>query len=150
VFKCSDPLIVPELAGQFDVHHGDKVVIPQLTQEVTVVGEVFHPTSQLYARGVGRDEYTAMSGGATRKAVTKHVYVVRAKGGVIANSGSLIGQSIGTWFEWGENTSIRPGDTIVVPLDIDRMRPFASLSNISQIAYQPGIAVAAANAIGVF
>ena len=36
-----------------------------------------------------------------------------------------------------------PGDTIVVPLDTDRMRPLTFWGNVTQILYQGAIAVAA-------
>jgi polysaccharide export outer membrane protein len=137
--------------SEYDVtlKDGDKIFIPQLTQEVTVIGEVFHPTSHLYEKGLDRNEYIDMSGGATRKADARHVYVVRANGGVIAN-GSSVADMGDTWFERMANKGIRPGDTIVVPMDIDRIRPLTLWTNVSQIVYQMGIAVAAASAVGVF
>jgi polysaccharide export outer membrane protein len=137
--------------SEYDVtlKDGDKIFIPQLTQEVTVIGEVFHPTSHLYEKGLDRNEYIDMSGGATRKADARHVYVVRANGGVIANGSSLADMG-DTWFERMANKGIRPGDTIVVPMDIDRIRPLTLWTNVSQIVYQMGIAVAAASAVGVF
>ncbi|HIC81369.1 MAG TPA: ATPase [Kiloniellaceae bacterium] len=128
---------------------GDEIVIPKLTQEVTVIGEVFHPTSHLYAKKLDKEDYINMSGGATRKADTRNVYVVRANGAVIANRPPPAYYEE-VWFERGGKTGIRPGDTIVVPMDVDRIRPLTLWTNISQIAYQIGIALAAANAVGIF
>jgi len=45
---------------------------------------------------------------------------------------------------------ISPGDTIVVPLDVDRVRPITLWTNVSQIIYQLAIAAASAHAVGVF
>ena len=118
---------------------GDKLYIPPVTQEVTVTGEVFYPTSHLYEKGRDRKDYVKMSGGATREADTKHIYVVRADGSVDAKT---------PWFEVAAD--IEPGDTIVVPLDVDRIRPLALWTSVSQIIYQLGIAAASANAIGIF
>ena len=106
---------------------------------MTVTGEVFYPTSHLYERGLDRKDYVNMSGGATREADAKHIYVVRADGSVDAKA---------PWFE--ATADIEPGDTIVVPLDVDRIRPLALWTSVSQIIYQLGIAAASANAIGVF
>ena len=118
---------------------GDKLYVPPITQEVTVTGEVFYPTSHLYEKGLDRKDYVNMSGGATREADAKHIYVVRADGSVDAKR---------PWFE--TTAAIEPGDTIVVPLDVDRIRPLALWTSVSQIIYQLGIAAASANAIGVF
>ncbi len=128
---------------------GDKIVIPKLTQEITVIGEVFHPTSHLYTSGLDVDDYIKMSGGATRKADTGNIYVVRANGAVVTRNDLGDAPAIDL-FETTENKAIRPGDTIVVPLEIDRIRPLTFWTNVSQIAYQIGIAVAAANAVGIF
>ena len=127
--------------SEFDVTlmDGDKLYIPPSTQEVTVTGEVFYPTSHLFERGLDRKDYVNMSGGTTREADSKHIYVVRADGSVDAKT---------PWFEVAAD--IQPGDTIVVPLDVDRIRPLALWTSVSQIIYQLGIAAASANAIGVF
>jgi len=120
---------------------GDQLYIPPVTQEVTVTGEVFYPTSHLYTRGFDRDRYVKLSGGLTRKADARRIYVVRADGSV---------ESGESWFDNIGRDAIRPGDTIVVPLNVDRVRPITLWSNISQIVYQLAIVAASANAVGVF
>ncbi len=119
---------------------GDKLYIPAITQEVTVTGEVFYPTSHLYTRGFDRDRYINMSGGATSKADTHRIYVIRADGSVDAAK---------HWFD-PDGAEILPGDTIVVPLDVDRVRPINLWTNVSQIIYQLAITAASAHAVGVF
>ena len=66
------------------------------------------------------------------------IYVVRASGAVVANKRSR-------WFGRDSGMEIRPGDTIVVPLDTDRIRPLTFWTNVTQILYQGAIAVAAIN-----
>jgi len=44
---------------------------------------------------------------------------------------------------------MRPGDSIVVPIDADRVAPLARWSAVSQIVYQLALAAAAANAVGI-
>ncbi len=119
---------------------GDTLVIPAATQEVTVIGEVFHPTSHLYRGGTVRDDYVSLSGGTTKKADNKRIYVVRANGSVIAGKASR-------WF--GRQAEMKPGDTIVVPLDVERLRPLTLWTSVSQILYQFGLAIAAWNTVGV-
>ncbi len=60
---------------------GDELIIPKQRQEVTVIGEVQSAGSYLFASDFKRNEYIAMSGGMTRKADGKRIYVVRADGG---------------------------------------------------------------------
>jgi hypothetical protein len=77
-----------------------------------------------------------MSGGTTRRADNKLIYVVRANGAVVTASRSK-------WFGRGKDLEIRPGDTVVVPLETDRIRPLMFWTNVTQILYQGAIAVAA-------
>ena len=120
---------------------GDRLYIPPLTQEVTVTGEVFYPTSHIYRKGVDRKKYVEMSGGVTRKADKKYIYVVRADGSV--NTG-------GGWFSISSKHDVQPGDTIVVPLDVDLVRPIARFASISKIIFQLAAAAVGAKAIGLF
>ncbi len=77
-----------------------------------------------------------MSGGLTRRADRKLIYVVRANGAVVTGNRSR-------WFGRNYSTDIRPGDTIVVPLELDRIRPLTFWTSVTQILYQGAIAVAA-------
>ncbi|HKS58437.1 MAG TPA: SLBB domain-containing protein [Steroidobacteraceae bacterium] len=115
---------------------GDRLLVPRVTQEVTVLGEVQTVTSHLYHADLSRDSYVAMSGGYTPRADKSRTYVVRADGSVVARSGS-------SWF--GGGTSIRPGDTIVAPLDTERMRPLPFWTAVTTIVYNLAIAAAAVN-----
>jgi protein involved in polysaccharide export with SLBB domain len=115
---------------------GDRIMVPRRAQEVTVLGEVQTITSHLYRPGLTRDDYISLSGGTTQKADKSRIYVVRADGSVVT-SGSA-------WFGRG-GTEIRPGDSIVVPLDAERMRPLPLWIAVTQIIYQMAIAAAAVN-----
>ena len=121
---------------ELQLRDGDQLLIPQRPQVVTVIGEVQQNTSHLFDAALSRDTYIELSGGLTRRADRSRIYIVRANGAVIASSRSR-------WLGRGGNTTIRPGDTIVVPLDTDRMRPLTFWTNVTQIIYQGAIAVAA-------
>jgi|HigsolmetaAR202D_1030399.scaffolds.fasta_scaffold06461_3 Periplasmic protein involved in polysaccharide export len=125
--------------GAHDVvlKNGDRLLIPRVTQEVTVIGEVQSTTSHLYNPRLSRDDYIAMSGGFTARADKDRIYVVRANGSVETRSGN-------SWFG-SRDVEIRPGDTIVVPLDAERMRPLPLWTAVSQIIYHLAVAVAAVN-----
>ncbi len=125
------------------VKDGDKLVIPRKTQSVTVLGEVHYPTSHLYDGILGRDEYIDRSGGVTYKADNKRIYIVRANGEVIAANDTF-------WSFDDASTDINPGDTIIVPLDAERVRPLTLWTNVTQIIYQVGVALAAFTSAGIF
>jgi protein involved in polysaccharide export with SLBB domain len=129
------------LPGDVELRDGDRLFVPKRSQEVTVIGETQLNTSHLFQPGFSRDDYIEMSGGLTRRADKKMIYVVRASGAVVADSRSR-------WFGRDSGMEIRPGDTIVVPLDTDRIRPLTFWTNVTQILYQGAIAVAAVNSFG--
>jgi polysaccharide biosynthesis/export protein len=101
--------------GRRVVKDGDRLVVPRITQEVTVIGEVQSPTSHLYQASLSRT--TISPAAAARRSV-------RTRGGstwfarmaqVEPGIEQLVQQRLGV--------EIRPGDTVVVPLDAQRMRP---------------------------
>lgn len=116
---------------------GDRLLIPRITQEVTVIGEVQSATSHLYRKDLARDDYIAMSGGLTPRADDDHIYVVRADGSVVTRQSN-------SWFSGG-GVDIRSGDTIVAPLDTERMRPLPFWQAITSIVYNLAISAAAVN-----
>ncbi|CAK0744321.1 polysaccharide biosynthesis/export protein [Gammaproteobacteria bacterium] len=124
--------------------NGDRLVVPRETQEVTVIGEVYHPTSHVYQKNDDRNDYVERSGGLTVKADEKRIYIVQANGNVVANNtGSLLGFLPGL-----RTVGVHPGDTIVVPLDAERVQPLAFWSEISKIIYEIGLSAAAFRAVG--
>ena len=121
-----------------EMRDGDRLLVPTRPQVVTVMGETQQNTSHVYRADLMRDDYINMSGGLTRRADKKLIYMVRASGAVIVGNRSR-------WIGRGGTTEVRPGDTIVVPLDTDKIRPLTFWTNVTQIIYQAAIAVAAVN-----
>lgn len=114
---------------------GDQLLVPRVTQEVTVIGEVQSTTSHLYRNDLSRDDYISMSGGLTSRADEDRIYVVRADGSVVTHSGNA-------WFSGG-GVDIRTGDTIVAPLDTERMRPLPFWAAVTSIIYNLAVSAAA-------
>jgi len=124
-------------ANDIALREGDQLKIPKLKQEITVIGEVQTNTSHLYRENLVRDDYIALSGGITRKGDRGRIYVVRADGSVVSSEGS-------GWFARSGQVAMRPGDTVVVPLDTEHMPALPMWQAITQILYQLAIAAAAA------
>jgi polysaccharide biosynthesis/export protein len=115
---------------------GDELVVPKRSQEVTVIGEVQTATSHLFRSDLDRDDYINLSGGPTRLADRSKVYVVRANGSVVAGPSRW-------WSRAGGDKTIHPGDTVVVPLDTERVPALPTWQSITQILYNVAIAVTA-------
>ena len=117
---------------------GDELLVPKFRQEVTVIGEVQNETSHLYNPELSRDDYIALSGGMTRRADRGKIYVVRANGSVVAAESNR-------WFRRDNAVEIRPGDTVVVPLDTERLPALPFWQAVTQILYNLSISAAAVN-----
>jgi protein involved in polysaccharide export with SLBB domain len=114
---------------------GDSLTIPTIPQAVSVFGEVQFPTSHLHQQGLTVDDYLERSGGPTRQADEDRVYVVKADGSVMLPERSR-------WFG-GRSQQLQPGDTIIMPIDVDRLNQLELWSNVSQIVYQMALGAAA-------
>lgn len=127
----------PGGAQDIVLRRGDQLAVPKQSQEVTVIGEVQNSTSHRYVTDLSRDDYIGLSGGYSNKADKGRIFVVRANGSVVAT------ESAG-WFR-KTSSEIHPGDTVVVPLDAERMRPLPLWTSVTQILYNLAIAAAAVN-----
>jgi len=114
---------------------GDRLTVPIIPQSVSVFGEVQFPTSHLHQAGLTVDDYLERSGGPTRQADESRVYVVKADGSVTLPQRSR-------WFG-GRSQQLEPGDTIIMPIDVDRLNQLELWTNVSQIVYQMALGAAA-------
>ena len=69
-----------------DLYDKDTLYIPSKRNEVTIIGEVYRPSSHLYEKYLSIDDYIERSGGINDQADFKNIYVVRANGEVIVPS----------------------------------------------------------------
>jgi protein involved in polysaccharide export with SLBB domain len=135
-----DKILAGNVGGSDDIalKNGDRLLVPKQSQEVSVIGEVQNATSHRYAANLTREDYIGLSGGYAKQADESRVYVVRANGSVVANSGNR-------WFTRSGSEGIEPGDTVVVPLDAGKMRPLPLWTAVTTIIYNLAVAVAAVN-----
>lgn len=117
----------------------DVLYIPSKSQSVNVIGEVYVPTSHLYNEGYDFEDYVNKSGGYKELSDSDKTYIIRANGEVVVPN-----QSTSFWFASdAQAVVVRPGDTIVVPLDSDRIDNLTLWSSATQIIYQLAVAIAA-------
>ena len=129
-----DEIVAGRAEADIVLKGGDVLMVPDQRQEVTVLGEVQYSTSHVFDRALGRDDYIARSGGLSQRADKRRIYVVRANGEVVADAGR-------SWFSRDAGGQIRPGDSIVVPLDLDQ--PLLRWGSITQIIYNLALSAAA-------
>ena len=123
---------------EFDirVQPGDKLIIRQRPEVVTVVGEVYHATTRLLQKKLKRDDVIRLSGGVTERGNKKAIFVVHADGSVSPPRGPS-----------GGNIKMAAGDVIVVPLKVDRINKMKLITDITQIIFQLAFSAAAIAAI---
>ena len=128
----------PETA-QITLRDGDRLHIPIIPSEISIMGEVQFPTSHLHNAGFSMDQYIALSGGFTQNADEKRIFVVKSNGAVLTKKGN-------GWFNaGGSNKNIQAGDVIVVPINLQKGRWLETLTSSTQIVYQLAVTAAAVN-----
>lgn len=129
------------LAGMPDydvqVQDGDLFYVPRNDNTVSIVGEVQHASSHRYQKDLSFDRYLQLAGGTRKRADEDRIYVIKADGSV------MLPESKG-WFAVAQ-TGLQPGDTIVVPVDTEYRDSLSLWTQITQIFYQSGVALAALN-----
>ena len=123
---------IPDLA----LEDGDRFVVPRVPSGVSVEGQVYSANSFVYVSGRRVQDYLKEAGGPSRQADMRHAFVLRADGSVLSRKYGHL-----------ESATIFPGDTIVVPLRVDKRAVLRNLTDIATIVGQFGIGVAAINVL---
>jgi polysaccharide export outer membrane protein len=125
-----------DLNADLEVEDGDRLVIPVLSNTVSVVGEVKRQGTHSFQGELSLDDYIDLSAGFTRRADDGGIYIVKANGSVVTLERNL-------WRFTGSDSSLDPGDTIVVPINTQYKESLASWREITQIVYQSMVSIAA-------
>ncbi|WP_354623212.1 SLBB domain-containing protein [Psychromonas sp. MME2] len=115
----------------------DKIYIPELVKAVSIIGEVQFKSTHTFDENLTLDDYIDLAGGMKKQADNDRIYVIRANGSVMVPKSSY-------WFN-NQNQPLKPGDTIVVPIDVDYMDGLSAVATATQIVYQLGVAWSAIN-----
>lgn len=121
----------------------DRVNVPSEPRTVAVIGEVFASQTFNYDNQMDAMEYLQMAGGANSLADMDRAYIVKASGRVVPLKES-------GFFYASSSYSVEQGDVIVVPMDVEKLRPIQLWREVATITGQIGIALASFKAIGVF
>ena len=107
-------------ADNLSLRDGDKILVPKLTNVVTVIGAVLHPHSFAAGGGKSVEYYIQRSGGFSAEAARNDVVVVRTNGDALPMK-SVKG--------------VMPGDMIVVPTTglIDIAQKWEKVGNVTKV-----------------
>jgi protein involved in polysaccharide export with SLBB domain len=132
---------LPELP----LEDGDRIQVPAMPGFVSAVGAVNNENVFIYKSGKTVADIFK-SAGVREDAEPDHAFVLRADGSIIARNdrAGLFGGSF-------ESLRLMPGDTVVVPAQIDRESRYAAVTRVlkdwTQILGNLGLGVAAINSI---
>jgi protein involved in polysaccharide export with SLBB domain len=119
---------VPDIA----LEDGDRFVVPRLPSNVTVEGQVYSANAFIYKPGKRAQNYLRQAGGPDRQADRKRLFILRADGSVVSEQYANVEKSV-----------IYPGDTIVVPPNLEPRSVLQRTIDIAQIAGNLALSVAA-------
>ncbi|HMG60950.1 MAG TPA: SLBB domain-containing protein [Burkholderiales bacterium] len=128
---------LPELP----LEDGDRFIVPPPPSMVSVFGSVYSESSFVYKPDKRMGDYLTQAGGPTKGADEGSIYVLRADGSVKSK------RQEGFFTASLERSRLMPGDSIVVPEELDRTTVTRALKDISQIFYQFGLGAAAIQVI---
>jgi len=134
------PDVLAANSAQVLLEGGDVLYVPTMKNSINVIGQVQVGSSHLYDGTMSAEEYIAQSGGIKKRADAERIYVISANGRI-----KMLEEN--NWFADASDTSLKPGDTIVVPLDSEYMNDLTLWSTATQIIYNAAVAVAAINGI---
>jgi polysaccharide export outer membrane protein len=129
------PLIMSDEKFDVILENGDVLYMPVKLNSVNVVGQVQLATSHIHKNGFSAFDYIQLSGGSKKQADEDRVYVIKANGAVEIPSNE-------NWFS-SAGQGLKPGDTVVVPLDTYFMEDLTLWASVTQIIYQSAVAVKA-------
>lgn len=121
---------------------GDRFIVPRVPSTVSVDGAVYNQNSFVYDPHRRLGGYVRLAGGADRDADKGRAYVIRASGAVISKQYSSSLRNNGF-----DSLHLYPGDTIVIPLNLNKGKTLRLVVDLAQIVGQLGIAIAAGNTV---
>jgi polysaccharide export outer membrane protein len=130
--------VLPDLV----LEDGDRLLIPSRPATINVIGSVYNSNAFIYRPGKTVGDYLRLAGGATRIGDRGREFIIRADGSTVSKQqrSRLISSSF-------ESTRLMPGDSIIVPMKLDRGAALRLIRDYSTIFGQLGLAAGGIRAI---
>lgn len=123
---------------------GDRFVVPPIPSTVGIVGAVYDPNSFLYMPRKQAGDYLRIAGGPNRNADKRQIFIIRADGSVVSRQ--YLNHTLWTDDKF-EHEVMYPGDTIVVPEQLNKTTLLRGLTDWSAVFSQFALGAAAINVI---
>jgi len=118
------------------IEGGDILYVPTKKNSVNVMGQVQVNSSHMFDSSRSVEDYIAQSGGLKKRADDERIYIISSNGSI-----RMFEQS--NWFAGVEDSALKPGDSIVVPLDSEYMNNLTLWTTATTIMYNTAVAIAA-------
>ncbi len=133
------PKVVASNEYDINLENGDILYVPTLKNSVNVIGQVQVASSHVFDPSLSAKDYLAQSGGSKKRADEDRIYIIAA-------NGSIKMMSSANWFS-DPGGNMKPGDTVVVPLDSEYTNNLTLWTNVTTILYNSAVAIAAISGI---
>ncbi len=136
----SDVASLPDLP----LEDGDRFIVPPVPSTVGIVGAVYDPNSFVYREHGHAGEYLRTAGGPNRTADRRQIFIIRADGSVVSRQ--YLDHTLWTDDKFNRQI-IYPGDTIVVPEQLNKTTLLRGLTDWSAVFSSFALGAAAINVI---
>lgn len=126
-----------EESKSFFLEDNDEIFIPYKLTTITIVGEILNQVTTKYRQDMSYSDYIKSAGGMTKYANKKSIYVIRANGESLPLGNRIFQKPIYP----------EPGDTIVIPRDLDKLDTLPLISVATRIISDIAFSAASLNAI---
>tara|TARA_B100000965_G_scaffold353305_1_gene329055 strand:- start:2303 stop:4591 length:2289 start_codon:yes stop_codon:yes gene_type:complete len=126
-----------ETSQNFVLKDGDSISIPSTSYEVIVQGEVLNSSSFIFDEKMDYRDYIDAAGGFSDYADKRSVFIIKANGLSISSGNNI----------FSGQAAIEPGDTIVVPRNLNKLEALPMISMATKIIADIAFSAASLNAI---
>ena len=116
-----NPTIIERSSKDIILEDGDIIYMPEITNTVTIMGDVLNPVTVPYNASHDLNDYIILAGGYTSSADKSKTYAILPNGASVKIGGS---------FRAFQGNDLMPGSTIIVP---KQARPLSGLSLVEVI-----------------
>ena len=126
-----------ENAKSLIVKDGDQIIVPQISQTITIFGEVNNQTTLSFSSEYSLGDYIDLAGGLKPSAEKSGIFIIRADGTSAQFDKGL----------FNSGYILLPGDTIIVPKDLDKISGLPLVKVATDILSSIAFSAASLNAI---
>lgn len=129
-------------AVDVELEEGDVLYVPANPQVVMVIGAVQNGASFVYEPKKDYAYYIDRAGGFTRNADKGKIYIIKADGSTTRPGGGFFWNVSTSQWESGSPGQLEPGDTIVVPDQLEKVAWLRQVKDLVQVLYQAALGAA--------